>query len=104
MRQREFETRSYSRIPVKECNKHSHSSCSKKQEDAVLKIAKEYLDGKMSRIDCEPDIPCEVEKRYQKMLCFYLVENNTDRVTGLPDKAFCEQVRKQYLNVLDDIH
>lgn len=67
-------------------------------------MAKEYLDGKMSHIDYEPDIPCEVEERYQKMLCFYLVENNTDRATGLSDKAFCEQVRKQYLKVLDGIY
>ena len=35
--------------------------------NAVLKMTRQYLDGEMRRIDCELDLPYEVEKRYQKM-------------------------------------
>ena len=35
--------------------------------NAVLKMTKDYPDGKMSRIDYALDVPYEVEKRYKKM-------------------------------------
>ena len=34
--------------------------------NAILKMTRQYLDGEMSRIDYELDLPYEVEKRYQK--------------------------------------
>ena len=61
--------------------------------NAVLRMTKDYLDGKMDRIDYELDFPYEVTQRYQKMcredseytdmLYYYLVECGTDRAAGL---------------------
>ena len=77
--------------------------------NAVLKIAKDYLDGKTDRIDYELDFPYEVEKRYQKMcredpeyadmLYYYLIECGTDHSAGLTDEAFYNLIQKQYLEV-----
>ena len=35
--------------------------------NAVLRMTKDYLDGKMDRIDYQLDFPYEVTQRYQKM-------------------------------------
>lgn len=82
--------------------------------NAVLKITKDYLDGKIDRINYELDFPYEVEKRYQKMcredpeyadmLYYYLIECGTDRSTGLTDEAFRTLIQKQYLEVLAGVY
>ena len=82
--------------------------------NAILKMTKQYLDGDMSRIDYELDLPYEVEKRYQKMckedadyadlLYYYLIECGTDQAFGLSDEAFYELIHRQYLEVLDDVY
>ncbi len=82
--------------------------------NAVLKITKDYLDGKIDRINYELDFPYEVEKRYQKMcredpeyadmLYYYLIECGTDRSAGLTDEAFRTLIQKQYLEVLAGVY
>ena len=82
--------------------------------NAVLEMTKDYLDGKMDRIDYQLDFPWEVEQRYQKMcredaeytdmLYYYLVECGTDRVAGLPDNDFYALIQKQYLQVMDGVY
>ena len=82
--------------------------------NAVLKMTKAYLDGKMDRIDYQMDFPYEVEKRYQKMcredveytdmLYYYLIECGTDRAVGLSDDDFRDLIQKQYLEVLDGVY
>lgn len=82
--------------------------------NAVLRMTKDYLDGKMGRIDYELDFPYEVTQRYQKMcredpeytdmLYYYLVECGTDRATGLSDDDFHALIQKQYLEVLDGVY
>ena len=82
--------------------------------NAVLKMTKAYLDGKMDRIDYELDFPYEVEQRYQKMcredaeyadmLYYYLVEHGTDCAAGLSDDDFHDLIQKQYLEVLDGVY
>lgn len=81
--------------------------------NAVLRMTKMYLDGKMDRIDYELDFPYEVEQRYQKMcredseyadmLYYYLVERGTDCAAGLSDDDFHDLIQKQYLEVLDGV-
>ena len=61
--------------------------------NAILKMTKKYLDGEMSRIDYELDLPYEVDKRYQTMckedadyadlIYYYLVECGTDQASRL---------------------
>ena len=82
--------------------------------NAVLRMTKEYLDGKMDRIDYELDFPYEVEQRYQKMcredaayadmLYYYLVERGTDCAAGLSDDDFHDLIQKQYLEVLGGVY
>ena len=82
--------------------------------NAVLKMTKDYLDGKIDRIDYELDFPYEVEQRYQKMcgedaeyadmLYYYLVECGTDRASNLSDNDFRNLIQKQYLEVLDGVY
>ena len=82
--------------------------------NALLKMTREYLDGKMDRIDYELDFPYEVEKRYQKMcredpeyadlLYYYLIERGTDCATGLSDDDFHSLIQKQYLEVQDGVY
>ena len=82
--------------------------------NAILKMTRQYLDGEMSRIDYELDLPYEVEKRYQKMckedadyadlLYDYLIECGTDQAFGLSDEAFYELIRRQYMEVLDGVY
>lgn len=82
--------------------------------NAVLRMTKAYLDGKMDRIDYELDFPYEVEQRYQKMcredseyadmLYYYLVERGTDCAAGLSDEDFHDLIQKQYLEVLDGVY
>lgn len=82
--------------------------------NAVLKMTKDYLDGRMGRIDYELDFPYEVEKRYQKMctedadyadmLYYYLIERGTDRAAGLSDEASRNLIQKQYQEVLDGVY
>ena len=82
--------------------------------NAVLKMTKAYLDGKMDRIDYELDFPYEVEQRYQKMcredaeyadmLYYYLVKRGTDCAAGLSDDDFHDLIQKQYLEVIDGVY
>ena len=82
--------------------------------NAVLKMTKAYLDGKIDRITYQLDFPYEVEQRYQKMcredaeytemLCYYLVECGMDCSDGLSDDDFRELIQKQYLEVLDGVY
>ncbi len=82
--------------------------------NAVLKITKDYLDGKIDRINYELDFPYEVGKRYQKMcredpeyadmLYYYLIECGADRSDGLTDEAFHTLIQKQYLEVLAGVY
>ena len=82
--------------------------------NAVLRMTKAYLDGKMDRIDYELDFPYEVEQRYQKMcredaeyadmLYYYLIERGTDCAAGLSDENFHDLIQKQYLEVLDGVY
>ena len=82
--------------------------------NAVLRMTKDYLDGKMDRIDYELDFPYEVTQRYQKMfredaeytdmLYYYLIERGTDRAAGLSDDDFHDLIQKQYLEVLDGVY
>lgn len=70
------------------------------------------MNGEMSRIDYELDFPYEVKKRYRNMrkedyadmLYFYLIECRTDQDAGSYDKAFCELIQKQYLEVLNGVY
>lgn len=78
--------------------------------NAVLRMTKDYLDGKMYRIDYKLDFPYEVTQRYQKMcsedteytdmLYYYLVECGTDCAAGLSDDDF----RALILEVLDGVY
>ena len=82
--------------------------------NAILKMTKKYLDGGMSRIDYELDLPYEVEKRYQTMckedadyadlIYYYLIECGTDQASGLSDEAFYKLIQRQYMEVLDGVY
>ena len=82
--------------------------------NAVLRMTKAYLDGKMARIDYQLNFPWEVEQRYQKMcredteyadmLYYYLVERGTDCAAGLSDNDFHDLIQKQYQEVLDGVY
>ena len=82
--------------------------------NAVLRMTKDYLDGKMDRIDYELDFPYEVTQRYQKMcredaeytdmLYYYLVERGTDCTSGLSDDDFYALIQKQYQEVLEGVY
>lgn len=79
--------------------------------NVVLKMARMFLDGQISRIDMELDFPYEIEKRYQKMysedrdyaelIYDRLLNDGVVNGNGLPDKEFRELIKRQYDDVLD---
>lgn len=79
--------------------------------NAVLKIIRMYLDGKISRIDLTLDFPDELEKRYEKMSSEdrEYAELIYDRLLvdgiycgdDLSDEDFLDLMKGQYMDVLD---
>lgn len=79
--------------------------------NAVLKIIRMYLDGKISRIDLILDFPDELEKRYEKMrledweyaelIYDRLLEDGIYCGDDLSDEDFRELMNDQYKDVLD---
>lgn len=79
--------------------------------NAVLKIIRRYLDGKISRIDLTLDFPDELEKRYAKMSLEdrEYAELIYDRLLvdgiycgdDLSDEDFRDLMKGQYMDVLD---
>ncbi|MCG9969391.1 hypothetical protein L9W92_15355 [Pelotomaculum terephthalicicum JT] len=79
--------------------------------NAVLKIIRMYLDGKISRIDLTLDFPDELEKRYEKMsledreyaklIYDRLLEDGIYCGDDLSDEDFRDLMKGQYKDVLD---
>jgi len=79
--------------------------------NAVLKIIRMYLDGKISRIDLTLDFPDELEKRYEKMrledweyaelIYDRLLEDGIYCGEDLSDEDFRDLMNDQYKDVLD---
>jgi hypothetical protein len=79
--------------------------------NAVLKIIRMYLDGKISRIDLTLDFPDELEKRYEKMrsedstyaelIYDRLLEDGIYCGDDLSDEDFRNLINEQYKDVLD---
>ena len=78
--------------------------------NALLKMVRQYLNGKMGLIDFVLDFPYEMEKRYQKavkedpeyadMMYYYLIECGTDKAQGMSDDAFRRLMQEQYDEVM----
>jgi hypothetical protein len=79
--------------------------------NAVLKIIRIYLDGKISRMDLALDFPDELEKRYEKMrledreyaklIYDRLLVDGIYRGDDLSDEDFRDLMEGQYSDVLD---
>ena len=79
--------------------------------NAVLKMIRMYLEGKISHIDLGLDFPDELEKRYKKMcsedweyaelIYNRILEDGIYRGDDLSDKDFKTLINRQYKDVLD---
>ena len=82
--------------------------------NAVLKMTRDCLNGKMDAISYWLDFPYEVAKRHQKMLredpeltdliYVYLLEGGTDLHSGLSDEEFRALIQRQYDEVMDGVY
>ena len=82
--------------------------------NALIKMTKDYLDGKIDRLDYVMDFPYEFDKRYSKMckedseyadlIYYYLIEKGTNCSDGLSDDKFYELTQENYLEVLDGVY
>jgi hypothetical protein len=79
--------------------------------NAVLRIVRKYLDGKISRIDLSLDFPVELENRFDKMrsedweyaelIYDRLLEDGIYCGDDLSDEDFRNLMNDQYKDVLD---
>ena len=82
--------------------------------NAVLKMTRDFLDGKMDSISYWLVFPYEVTKRYQKMLredpeltdmiYVYLLEGGTDLHGSLSDEEFRTLIQRQYDEVMNGVY
>jgi hypothetical protein len=94
--------------------------------NAVLKMTRDFLDGRMDSISYWLDFPYEVTKRYQKMLredpdltdmiyvyllgggtdmiYVYLLGGGTDLHSSLSDEEFRALIQRQYDEVMDGVY
>lgn len=82
--------------------------------NAVLRMVKQFLTGKMDATSFWLDFPDEVTQRYEgmcredpeyaEMILYYLVECGTDRFQGLSDDDFRDLIQAQYDNVTEGVY
>ena len=82
--------------------------------NALLKMVRQYLNGKMGLIDFVLDFPYEMQKRYQKavkedaeyadMMYYYLIECGMDKAEGMSDDAFRRLMQEQYDEVMAGVY
>ena len=81
--------------------------------NAVLKMVKAYLDGKVTMTDFVLDFPYEMEKRYGKMqkedseyaemIYDELLTDGVDQADRLSEAAFRELMQAQYEDVMQGV-
>lgn len=79
--------------------------------NAVLKMVRAFLDGKIDRIELSLDFPYELEKRFDKMrsedqdyaelIYDRLLDDGIDVGDDLSHQDFYKLIEKQYYDVLD---
>lgn len=79
--------------------------------NAVLKMVRAFLDGKIDRIELSLDFPYELEKRFDKMcsedqdyaelINDRLLDDGIDIGDDLSDEDFYKLIERQYYDVLD---
>jgi hypothetical protein len=79
--------------------------------NAMLKMVRMYLDGKIDRIELSLDFPYELEKRFNKMcsedrdyaelINDRLLDDGINAGDDLSDEDFYNLIDKQYNDVLD---
>lgn len=79
--------------------------------NAVMKMVRMYLDGKIDRIELSLDFPYELEKRFEKMCAEdrdyaelindRLLDDGIYAGDDLSDEDFFELMSNQYKDVLD---
>ena len=82
--------------------------------NAVLRMVKQFLAGKMDATSFWLDFPNEAARRYEdmcredseyaEMILYYLVECGTDRFHELSDDDFRELIQAQYDNVMEGVY
>ena len=85
-----------------------------KNINAILEIARDYLDGKIDNISIALDLPNEIEKRYAKMqkedsefadmIYYYLIEQGTDKYYDVDSAEFKRIMTKACEEVLDGVY
>jgi hypothetical protein len=79
--------------------------------NAMLKMVRMYLDGKMDRIELSLDFPYELEKRFDKMrsedqdyaelIYDRLLDDGINIGDDLSDENFYKLIKKQFNDILD---
>lgn len=82
--------------------------------NAVLKMVRDYLGGKMDSVSFRLDFPYEIEQRYRRMvredpdyadmIYGYLVEQGVDLADDMSDEELREHMQAQYDNVMDGLY
>ena len=82
--------------------------------NAVLRMVKQFLDGKMDAISFWLDFPHEVTQRYEsmcredpeyaEMILYYLVECGTDRFNEFSEDDFRELIQARYDNLMEGVY
>ena len=85
-----------------------------KNINAILEIARDYLDGKIPNISIALDLPNEIEKRYAKMqkedsefagmIYYYLIEQGTDKYYDVDPAEFKRIMTRACKEVLDGVY
>jgi len=81
----------------------------------MIGYVKDFVEGRIDRLEFDLDFPDHLKKRYHKMVreypdladCFtcYLVEQGLDEGQDLPDDEYTELIQerfKQFMSVFDD--
>jgi hypothetical protein len=82
--------------------------------NVILRMVRDFLNGKMDDIAFLLDFPHEIETRYQKMcsedpdhadlIYYYLVRNGADLYGAMSYEAFRAHIQNQYDNVVEGLY